>query len=246
MSIQILEVALYSHDGKRRLLSFRPGAVNVIPGDSKTGKSALIDIVDYCFGSDECRVPEGIIRRAVSWFGVRLKLTDGEAFIARRCPASSASSSEECFVKIGETVQAPDFPELRQTTNTIGLNGLLTGWCGILDNIHEPPPGQRRPALSANFRHALMLCFQPQDEIIRRQQLFHKASDTWSAQALQDVFPYFLGAGPSVPCRTLCVRSEHGTRTLPVFSESFNPRAGRACKGQSKSSQTSSTSKPSA
>ena len=194
MSIQILEVVLYSHDGKRRLLSFRLGAVNVIPGDSKTGKSALIDIVDYCFGSDECRVPEGIIRRAVSWFGVRLKLTDGEAFIARRCPASSASSSEECFVKIGETVQAPDFPELCQTTNTTGLNGLLTGWCGILDNIHEPPPGQRRPALSANFRHALMLCFQPQDEIIRRQQLFHKASDTWSAQALQDVFPYFLGA----------------------------------------------------
>ena len=55
-----------------------------------------------------------------------------------------------------------------------------------------------------------------------------------------------VGFGPSVPCRTLCVRSEHGTRTSPVFSASFNPWAGRACKGQSKSSPTSSTSKPAA
>lgn len=39
-----------------------------------------------------------------------------------------------------------------------------------------------------------MLCFQPQDEIIRRQQLFHETSDHWKAQALQDVLPYFLGA----------------------------------------------------
>ena len=75
MSIQILNIAIYGHDGQQRALNLRLGGVNVITGSSKTGKSALIDIVDYCFGSGECRVPEGIIRKAVAWFAIRLQLS---------------------------------------------------------------------------------------------------------------------------------------------------------------------------
>lgn len=194
MSIQILDIVLYAHDGKRRVLNFRLGAVNVITGASKTGKSALIDIVDYCFGSGQCHVPEGIIRRSVSWFGIRLQLPSGQAFVARRCPPKNYNSSEECFVEVGQSVEIPEAMSLRQTTNTSGLNGLLTGWCGIRDNINEPPPGQTRLPLSGNVRHALWLCFQPQDEIIQRQHLFHGTADHFNAQALKDVLPYFLGA----------------------------------------------------
>jgi len=192
--MQLLDIVIFSHDGRRRALKLKAGHVNVITGASKTGKSALIDIVDYCFGSGECRVPEGPIRRAVSWFGLRIQLGEGQAFIARRCPDPRAASSEDCFVEVGEVVELPEGKVLRQTTNTKGLLALLAGWSGIRENIHEPPPGQTRLALSANIRHALALCFQPQDEIIRRQQLFHGAGDNFFAQALKDTLPYFLGA----------------------------------------------------
>lgn len=194
MTMQILEIVIFSHHGQRRVLSLNEGTVNIITGTSKTGKSALIDIVDYCFGSGVCRVPEGPIRRSVSWFGLRLKLENGQVFIARRCPDAQAVSSEDCFVMIGDEVKIPESVDLRQTTNTNGLISLLTSWCGISDNIHVPSPGHTRPALSANVRHALALCFQPQDEIIRRQQLFHGAADNFFAQALKDTLPYFLGA----------------------------------------------------
>lgn len=194
MSVQLLDIVIYSHDGRRRELELRPGNVNIVTGASKSGKSALIDIVDYCFGSDECHVPEGPIRRSVAWFGLRLQLSTGQAFIARRCPSPRAHSSEECYVDIDDKVSTPDPKQLRQTTNTKGLVSLLNGWCGIMDNIHEPAPGQTRVALSATVRHALALCFQPQDEIIRRQQLFHGAADNFVAQALKDTLPYFLGA----------------------------------------------------
>ena len=194
MSMQILNIVLYGHDGEQRTLNLKTGGVNVITGASKTGKSALIDIVDYCFGSGECRVPEGIIRKAVAWFAVRLQLQSGQAVIARRCPSPGAASSEECFVEVSSSVAIPAASALHQITNTEGLENLLTGWCGIADNIHETPPGQRRAAISANFRHALLLCFQPQDEIIRRNQLFHRCSDNYIAQSLKDVFPYLLGA----------------------------------------------------
>lgn len=193
MTMQILDIVVFSHHGKRRVLSLNSGAVNIITGASKTGKSALVDIVDYCFGAGECRVPEGPIRRSVSWFGLRLQLDSGQAFVARRCPGPRAASSEDCFVEVGNTVEIPEAGALRQTTNTKGLGALLTSWSGIHDNIHEPPPGQTRQALSANVRHALALCFQPQDEIIRRQQLFHGTSDNFVEQALKDTLPYFLG-----------------------------------------------------
>ena len=88
VTIQILDIVLYSHDGRRRELSLTPGKVNIITGASKTGKSALVDIVDYCFGAGECNVPEGPIRRCVSWFGVRLKLAERRG--VRRAPVPRA------------------------------------------------------------------------------------------------------------------------------------------------------------
>lgn len=192
--MQILDIVLYSHNGYSRTLSLKQGEVNVITGASKTGKSALIDIVDYCFGSGSCRVPDGIIRRAVSWFGLRLQVGEGEAFVARKCPAPGADSSEVCFVSIGAEVKIPNFENLSQTTNTAGLVSVASGWAGIAENIHIPPEGQTRAPLAATIRHGLLLCFQPQDEIIRRAQLFHMTNDHWKAQSLKDALPYLLGA----------------------------------------------------
>lgn len=193
MNIQILDIVLYSHHGQKRTVKLEPGKMNVITGASKTGKSALIDIVEYCLGSDECRVPDGIIRKSVSWFGLRLQLSSGEAFVARRCPAT-ANSSEECFISVASKVEIPDYSALVQTTNTKGLKSMLTAWSGIKENVFQPPVGQTRLPLSANIKHALLYCFQPQDEIIRRQQLFHGTGDNFVAQALRDTLPYFLGA----------------------------------------------------
>jgi len=194
MTIQILDIVIFSHHGLHRTLSLKVGQVNIITGASKTGKSALVDIVDYCFGAGECRVPEGPIRRSVSWYGLRLQLENGQAFIARRCPGAFSVSSEDCFFEVGDVLDIPHAHDLRQTTNTKGLCALLASWTGIQDNLHEPPLGNTRAAISATVRHALALCFQPQDEIIRRQQLFHGAGDNFFAQSLKDTLPYFLGA----------------------------------------------------
>lgn len=46
---------------------FAPG-LNIITGKSSTGKSAIIEIFDYCFGSEEYTVPEGTITQAASLY----------------------------------------------------------------------------------------------------------------------------------------------------------------------------------
>lgn len=194
MSFQILDIVLYGVHQRRRVLSLRPGQLNIITGASKTGKTALIEIVDYCMGSGECRIPEGVIRRAVEWVGVRLSVPDGQVFIARRLPNNGAQASSDVYYSVGASIEVPEYAGLRQTTNPSALEGLLTAHVGIVANVHEPPAGQTRASLSANIRHALFFCFQQQSEVISQRHLFHKQSEPFVPQAIKDVLPYFLGA----------------------------------------------------
>ncbi len=192
--IQIRAIVAYSHDGRFRSVGIEPGRVNIISGDSRTGKSAILGIIDYCFGASECDVPEGKVRRNVSWFGLLLQTERGQAFIARQVPAGDAKSSESVYVKTDTELAIPAAGELRQTTNREGLRSLLASWVGMSDYLHEPPVGQTRVALAATISHALTFCLQSQNEIAQRRHLFHGSSDRYVAQAIKDTLPYFLGA----------------------------------------------------
>jgi phage shock protein A len=195
MSFQILNIVLYSNKGEKRIIELKPGALNIITGDSKTGKTALIEIIDYCLGSSECNIPEGIIRRSVSWAGLRLQVQGGEVFVARKLPPRGESkSSTTVYYDVKKKIEIPEYSALRQTTNTDTLELLLTKHAGIGENIHEPAESQTRLALSANIRHALFFTFQQQSEVISNKYLFHKQSDQFIPQAIKDTLPYFIGA----------------------------------------------------
>jgi uncharacterized Zn finger protein (UPF0148 family) len=194
MSFQILDIVLYGFGGQRKALSLRPGGLNIITGASKTGKTALIEIIDYCLGSGECRIPEGIIRRKVDWVGLRLQVSDGQVFVARRLPSRGGIASSEVYYSVQREIDLPLYEALKQTTNPLALEALLTQHVGIRENIHQPLLGQTRVALTANVRHALFFSFQQQGEIISNRHLFHKQSDEFIPRAIKDVLPYFLGA----------------------------------------------------
>ena len=59
--MQIKNIILYKDAEHQRVLSFELGKVNIITGESKSGKTALINIVDYCLGSRECKIADGVI-----------------------------------------------------------------------------------------------------------------------------------------------------------------------------------------
>lgn len=192
--IQIRAIVIYSHDGRHRVVPFEPGQVNIISGDSRTGKSATLGIIDYCFGAKEIDVPEGKVRRNVAWFALLLQTRRGQAFVARQLPLGDGKSNEVVYVQADTEVPIPPASALRQTTNREGLRSLLASWAGLSDYLHEPPLGQTREALAATISHALTFCFQSQTEIAQRKHLFHGSSDRFVAQAIKDTLPYFLGA----------------------------------------------------
>jgi len=192
--MQIKRLILYGRNGKVRILEFRTGAMNIITGFSKTGKTALIDILDYCLGSGECGVAEGAIRNAVRYYAVVLGSGDEEIFVCRPDPPAPQLTSSEMMVIVGRDLGVPDLSEFQPNFNVDSLKALLTEKIGIADNLSEPAPGRSSRPLAANFRHGLGFCFQQQGEIAQRRFLFHQASDNFVALAFQDTLSYFLGA----------------------------------------------------
>ena len=76
--MQIRELVLYGRNGKVRHLPFSLGTVNIITGKSKSGKSAVGDIIDYCMGGSSCNIADGVVRDTVDWYGLLLQFEDDE------------------------------------------------------------------------------------------------------------------------------------------------------------------------
>jgi hypothetical protein len=85
--MQIEKLLLYSRSGRRRDVDFRLGQLNVITGDSQTGKSSLTNIFRYCLGSSRPDVPFGPISDMVAWYGMIVRV--GERRLLLRCRAPS-------------------------------------------------------------------------------------------------------------------------------------------------------------
>src|SRR5665213_2257218 len=79
--MQIENLVLYSHAGEQRVIDFRLGQLNVITGDSQTGKSSLTNIFRYCLGSSSPGIPIGPISRTVAWYGMTVNIHSRRLFL---------------------------------------------------------------------------------------------------------------------------------------------------------------------
>ena len=68
-----------------KTVDFEIEKVNIITGASRTGKSAIIPIIDYCLGDGNCQIPVNTIRDACSWFGVLVKLESKRILLVQHC-----------------------------------------------------------------------------------------------------------------------------------------------------------------
>jgi hypothetical protein len=192
--MQIKRLILYGRKGGVRTIEFRLGGLNVVSGDSKTGKSAILEIIDYCFGAKKCNVPDGAVRQGCSHYALVLADAKGELFVCRMDPPANQLASEAIWVVVGEGIGVPSITDFEPNFNRDSLRPFLTARLGIGENVSEPADGQTRPPLAANFRHSLVYCLQDQNEVAQKGFIFHDSADNFEAQAVQDTLPYFLGS----------------------------------------------------
>lgn len=194
MKFFINKIILWPHDPKNKIrtIEFSVGKVNVIEGESGSGKSAITYIIDYCLGSGKCSIPVGYIRNKVSWFGILIRMESKELLIARR-NIEKQITSEEYFYEEGSGLEIPALPHknanidfiknrLNQLANLpkIGLAGEIEDYSGF-----SGPP---------SFRDLAAFNFQPQHVVANPYTLFFKADTYEHREKLKVVFPLLLSA----------------------------------------------------
>lgn len=196
MTMQLKAIVLYHRDGRMRDLPFRLGKLNVITGQSRTGKSAIIDIIDYCLGRGTFNIFEGVNRDIIAWYGVMLRVGEADVFCAKPAPRGNATSQTSAYFKIASSLELPDFKELEPNTNDEGLTRQLSALLGISPNLSTPGENHTRLSVEATIAHTKYYLFQEQGEIANRAFLFHRQSEQFMPQAIKDTLPYLLGAVP--------------------------------------------------
>lgn len=189
MQFQIEKLILWPKNTKYtyKNIEFNINSVNVITGDSRTGKSAIIPIIDYCLASGECYIPTQTIRNACSWFGVMVQLDNSKILLARREPGAQKSTSDMMFIQ-GEKIEIPDIPE--KNTNCQAVKRFLDEYARLSFLETEDIYYGSRPA----FRDLMSFCFQPQNVVANANILFYKTDKTDHRNKLINIFPYVLGA----------------------------------------------------
>jgi hypothetical protein len=189
MHFQILKLILWSKGGHApRVVEFEPGMVNVISGASKTGKSAVIPIIDYCLASGKCSIPVGTIRTACSWFGIVIETMEGQKLLARREPGD-ARQTGDMFILEGNLVEVPaEAPTKNTTADTV--KRMLDKLAGLSQLGLNPDAEIAR----ISFRDLMAFTFQPQYIVANPMVLYFNADTTEHREKLKEIFPYLLGA----------------------------------------------------
>ena len=194
MSFQIKSVILYGANGEKRSLNFRLGSVNIITGKSRTGKSSIIDIIDYCLGRSSFNVFEGVNRDIVAWYAIIVQTSSKQIFIAKPAPRGTATSQSQAYYQVGSEVEAPEFEDLQPNSNDAGIKGNLSRLLGISANQTEPGEGRSMEPFEATIDHTKYYLFQSQSIVANKDLLFWRQSEPIIPQHIKDTLPYFLGA----------------------------------------------------
>ena len=224
--MQLLAIVLYHGDGRVRRLDFRPGELNIVTGQSETGKSALLTIIDYCLGRSEMNVPVGIISSTVAWYGALWEIEGTgpqalRAFVGRPKPADGAKSSTVAMLEMAVGLEPPAFDDLRPNTDTTQLRIQLGRRIGIEESAVDRSFGRSNEGMEASLGHAVLLCMQSQSEVANQALMFHRQGEVGIEQSLRDTIPYFLGAVPRDQARKRAQLRE-ARRALARIQEAYD------------------------
>jgi hypothetical protein len=184
MKFYIDKLLLWLNDGSLRTLNFKNDKVNVVTGNSKTGKTAVLEIIDYCLcGSSETVVISyEHIGENVAWYGLRFIINDKVYTIARGKITEIGKFSEEYY--FSQTGDIPEVPYVKMGESEIKT--ILEQEFSIDDDVTIAYGGRSvRKNTRLSYRYFLMLNTLSKDIIDNGKMFFDKMTieryrDVWS------------------------------------------------------------------
>lgn len=184
MNFYIDKLLLWLKNGKLRTLSFSNDKVNVITGNSKTGKTAILEIIDYCLcGSKETVVISyEHIAENVAWYGIRFFINDKVYTIARGEITEKGSFSKDYY--FSQTGEIPERPCVKMEEAQI--KAILEQEFSIDNEITVSYGGKSlRKNSKLSFRYFLMFNTLSKDIIDNGKSFF----DKMHIERYRDVWP---------------------------------------------------------
>lgn len=195
MNMKIRKLIIWPKDSAfpPREVEFETDKVNVITGASRTGKSAIIPIIDYCLGSSACSIPIDTIRDYTSWYGVILQLDQDQLLIARKVPTGSDPSDDFYYHK-GTSATIP--PVLKDRNASIEDVKHALNELALLPYFSLDPDEASQNSFKTrlSIRDLMGFVFQTQDIVANQNILFYKTHAHEHREKLRTWFPFILGA----------------------------------------------------
>jgi len=193
MSITIKQITVFNNTGSKRFVQFNEG-LNIITGDSKTGKSALIEIIDYCLFSSRSSVPVGKITDFAELFVVIYSIQDYFIVIGR--PAPKTGDMKKAYLKI-ET----DYKAIEDISIDYFNDSVLKPIKNDVQNDFEELLGLSLKKLESDYenmgklsiRDSVSFIFQHQNLIANKHALFYRFDDLNKRKRVVQALPVLLG-----------------------------------------------------
>lgn len=191
MKSYIKAIIIFSKNDEKRLVPLEQG-VNIITGESKTGKSALVEIIDYCLCSTRCTIPKGKITDFSYLYVLVMGVGDNTYIIARYNWDNGGkmyfSKEEKDFnykvLSLDYFSEKPTLPYKDAQYEIECALGLF------VTNMATDADQQGK---KASLRNMVSYLFQHQNLMASKFALFYRFSDYYKRKDIIDQFPVFAG-----------------------------------------------------
>ncbi|MCI5167709.1 MAG: hypothetical protein D3903_16865 [Candidatus Electrothrix sp. GM3_4] len=195
MKAFIRKIVLFSSTGVMRDVPLSDG-LNIVTGDSKTGKSALIEIVDYCLFSSRSTIPVGKITKFTELFCIILQLSRKFLVIARPKWGSDQTKvylSIETNEEFLDTFSSEYFKgKTRRALKAVQVDVEEHLGLSVLDT-REKSQSDKRSSGKATMRSFISFLFQHQNLIANKHSIFYRFDDFYKRKNTVDQFPILMG-----------------------------------------------------
>ena len=196
MNSHIRYLGLLDNTGNCHYIDFQPG-VNIITGRSSTGKSAIIEIFDYCFGNGENTIPDGVITENANLYFVVINIQNTNLVLARR-----QAKSNSIFYRID-----PELNSIDQVTPEYFLEDYFLilktfreevgRFLGIdissTDEINATNFNNYKKKGHPSIRNMVSFMFQHQNLIANKHSLFYRFDEKEKRERTIEEFKIFCG-----------------------------------------------------
>ncbi|WP_315386202.1 DUF3732 domain-containing protein [Microvirgula aerodenitrificans] len=191
---------MVDQDNEVHTVPFKPG-LNIVTGKSSKGKSALLDIFDFCMGSSENTIPEGIISERAKLFFTALRFPSmmvviGRVLGTKRCFLREVTGPKvdeviDLIKNVGEFFVDRHFIHRDEFVKSLGRYFGVTLENVDVDPLHKEITGKKSATPSVRSFASFML--QHQNLVANKHAIFYRFDEKRKRDQAIDHFKILMG-----------------------------------------------------